>query len=175
MPPNLTLFGDIHSHVDEPAYASGTDKWDERYRAGLHIVVGRLGQEPPELHIEAVRGVQIALGLVDDQELGVLSKSTSGAWRDLARATDRERSIAYAAVVWVALADGVVDDGEARLLADVRRELRLSDPAIRLADSIARGVIASAKAERLPPHRAFARLVVEAARHDARRRVLRAA
>ena len=54
LPPNLTLFGDIHSHVDEPAYASGTDKWDERYRAGLHIVVGRLGQEPPELHIEAV-------------------------------------------------------------------------------------------------------------------------
>lgn len=54
LPPNLTLFGDIHSHVDEPAYASGTDKWDERYRAGLHIVVGRLGQEPPELHSEAV-------------------------------------------------------------------------------------------------------------------------
>jgi hypothetical protein len=49
-----TIIGDIHSHVYEDAYASWTDKEDETHRAGLHIVVGRLQNEPPELHIEAV-------------------------------------------------------------------------------------------------------------------------
>lgn len=146
-------------------------------RSLFDLVVSTACSDPMmcDLHIDAVRGVQIALGLVDDGELGVLSESTTGSWRELARATERERSIAYAAVVWVALADDVIDDGEARLLAEVRRELRLSDPAVRLADSLARRVIVSAKVERLPPHRAFDRLVVDAARHDARRRVLRAA
>lgn len=52
LPPHLSLIGDIHSHVDGPAYASATDKEDERYRAGLHIVVGRIHQEPPEFHCE---------------------------------------------------------------------------------------------------------------------------
>jgi PRTRC genetic system protein A len=50
--PQLLLIGDIHSHVDLPAYASATDKADELHRPGLHIVVGRLSQEPPDLHIE---------------------------------------------------------------------------------------------------------------------------
>jgi Prokaryotic homologs of the JAB domain len=37
------LVGDIHSHADESAYASATDKADEHNRgAGLHVVVGRL-------------------------------------------------------------------------------------------------------------------------------------
>ncbi len=36
------------------AYASGTDKDDELHSAGLHIVVGRIKQEPPDLHVEAV-------------------------------------------------------------------------------------------------------------------------
>jgi hypothetical protein len=146
-------------------------------RALFDLVVSTACADPmmSDLHIDAVRGVQIALGLVDDGELGVLSQSTTGSWRELARATERERSIAYAAVVWVALADDVIDDGEARLLADVRRELRLGDAAVRLADSLARHAIVTSKIERLPPHRAFARLVVDAARHDARRRVLRAA
>jgi hypothetical protein len=146
-------------------------------RALYDLVVSTACADPMmnDLHIEAVRGVQIALGLVDDEEHDVLSHRTRRAWRELGRATERERSIAYAAVVWVALADGIVDDAEARVLKDVRRELRLSDPAVRLADALARRVIASAKEERLPPHRAFARLVIEAARHDARRSVLRAA
>ncbi len=146
-------------------------------RSLFDIVLSTACADPmmSELHIDAVRGVQIALGLVDSGEPGPLSGATSGAWRELCRATDRERSIAYAAAVWVALADDVIDEGEAKVLAAVRRELRLSDPAVRLADSIARRVIARAKEERLAPHRAFARLVVEAARHDARRRVLRAA
>ncbi|MBI2926278.1 MAG: Mov34/MPN/PAD-1 family protein [Verrucomicrobia bacterium] len=52
LPPDLMLIGDIHSHVDMPAYASAMDKDDELHRPGLHIVVGRLSLEPPELHIE---------------------------------------------------------------------------------------------------------------------------
>jgi hypothetical protein len=60
--PNLVLIGDMHSHVDGPAYASSMDKDDEEYRAGLHIVVGRIGYEPPEFHCEVtVDGARFAL------------------------------------------------------------------------------------------------------------------
>lgn len=52
LPPQLVLIGDIHSHVDGPAYASHTDVADETYRPGLHLVVGRIYKDPPELHIE---------------------------------------------------------------------------------------------------------------------------
>ena len=52
LPPHLMLIGDIHSHVDGPAYASWTDKADEAYRPGLHLVVGRILGEPPEFHCE---------------------------------------------------------------------------------------------------------------------------
>lgn len=52
--PHLQLIGDIHSHVDGPAYASWTDKTDEAYRPGLHLVVGRILDEPPEFHCEVV-------------------------------------------------------------------------------------------------------------------------
>lgn len=54
LPANWVLFGDIHSHVDESAYASGTDKHDEAHRPGLHIVIGRINDDPPDIHIEAV-------------------------------------------------------------------------------------------------------------------------
>lgn len=55
----LTLIGDIHSHVDDAAYASYMDKQDETHSAGVHIVVGRISREPPEFHIEAtVDGVR---------------------------------------------------------------------------------------------------------------------
>lgn len=47
-------FGDIHSHVRLPAYASQTDKDDETHSAGLHIVVGRIHKEPPDIHAEGV-------------------------------------------------------------------------------------------------------------------------
>lgn len=52
LPPQWTLIGDLHSHVDGPAYASTQDKSDEEYRPGLHLVVGRLRFEPPEFHCE---------------------------------------------------------------------------------------------------------------------------
>jgi len=53
LPDDSFIFGDIHSHVDGAAYASVTDKDDEHHRPGLHIVVGRIGEEPPDFHIEA--------------------------------------------------------------------------------------------------------------------------
>ncbi len=66
LPSDWVPFGDIHSHVDYPAYASTTDKEDETHMAGLHIVVGRLYQEPPELHVEAVvDGARFALEPAD--------------------------------------------------------------------------------------------------------------
>jgi PRTRC genetic system protein A len=52
LPADWMLVGDIHSHVEGPAYASYTDKDDELHRPGLHVVVGRIHEEPPEFHIE---------------------------------------------------------------------------------------------------------------------------
>ena len=54
LPPDWIPFGDIHSHVHYAAYASSTDVADEIHAAGLHVVVGRIHQEPPDLHVEAV-------------------------------------------------------------------------------------------------------------------------
>ncbi len=54
LPAGVTVIGDIHSHVDLPAYASNTDQQDEVHRAGLHVVVGRIRSEPPEFHCEFV-------------------------------------------------------------------------------------------------------------------------
>ncbi|MHC1768643.1 MAG: hypothetical protein AB9869_30915 [Verrucomicrobiia bacterium] len=53
LPPELVLVGDIHSHVDGMAYTSSTDESDEAHRPGLHLVVGRIRQEPPHFHCEA--------------------------------------------------------------------------------------------------------------------------
>jgi hypothetical protein len=54
LPPHLLVIGDIHSHVDGAAYASWTDKADEAYRPGLHLVVGRILDEPPEFYCAVV-------------------------------------------------------------------------------------------------------------------------
>jgi hypothetical protein len=54
LPTDWVPFGDIHSHVDYSAYASSTDVADEVHTAGLHVVVGRILSEPPEIHVEAV-------------------------------------------------------------------------------------------------------------------------
>ena len=52
LPSQWTLIGDIHSHVDGPAYSSFVDQRDEAHRPGLHLVVGRIDLEPPEFHCE---------------------------------------------------------------------------------------------------------------------------
>jgi hypothetical protein len=58
IPPQLDderfLFGDVHCHVQGFAFASGTDVHDEMHSPGLHIVVGQIHREPPDLHVEAV-------------------------------------------------------------------------------------------------------------------------
>jgi len=53
LPPHLFLLGDIHSHGDGLAYASYMDKSDEVHRPGLHLVIGRILDEPPQFHCEA--------------------------------------------------------------------------------------------------------------------------
>ena len=54
IPPHQEIIGDIHSHVYFAAFSSATDTNDETHRPGLHIVIGKLGEEPPEFHVEAV-------------------------------------------------------------------------------------------------------------------------
>jgi hypothetical protein len=54
LPASWVPYGDIHSHVDYAAYSSTTDVEDETHAAGLHVVIGRIREEPPEIHVEAV-------------------------------------------------------------------------------------------------------------------------
>jgi hypothetical protein len=62
LPADWVPFGDIHSHVNYSAYASSTDVADEVHTAGLHIVVGGILREPPDIHVEAVvDGARFAL------------------------------------------------------------------------------------------------------------------
>lgn len=69
LPPSHVVFGDVHSHADLAAYSSATDVHDELHSAGLHLVVGRLYREPPDVHVEAVvDGQRFALGLEDAVE-----------------------------------------------------------------------------------------------------------
>lgn len=52
--PDRTIVADVHSHVYDSAYSSQQDKYDEEYLAGLHVVIGRLGVDPPQFHAEFV-------------------------------------------------------------------------------------------------------------------------
>lgn len=54
LPTDCCLIGDIHSHVDGPAYASYTDQFDESHRPGLHLVVGRVFDPVPQFHAETI-------------------------------------------------------------------------------------------------------------------------
>jgi hypothetical protein len=63
LPPNLSVVGTVHSHVDGAAYASVTDRQDESHMTGLHIVVGRIFDEPPQFHCEfVVDGTRFPVG-----------------------------------------------------------------------------------------------------------------
>jgi len=142
----------------------------------LLVHVARIDPMVAAPQIAAVRGAQVALGLVEIPSLdGAVLRPSTGEWRVLRAASDRERSLAYAAARWVALSDGVLDDAEFMLLSDLRCELRLGDPALKLAESIANGVAWRARSESIAPHRAFGLLMTETAKHAARRRALRAA
>jgi len=52
LPAGQLLVGDIHSHGNMLAFTSITDAADEVHRDGIHGVVGRIEEEPPELHVE---------------------------------------------------------------------------------------------------------------------------
>lgn len=52
--PHQLLIGDIHSHVEGGAYASGMDTADETHRPGIHIVVGHIYDKQPQFFCEVV-------------------------------------------------------------------------------------------------------------------------
>lgn len=51
LPTHFQLIGDIHSHPVDSAYRSRKDDLDHTHFPGLHIIVGRLHNEPPDLHL----------------------------------------------------------------------------------------------------------------------------
>ncbi len=73
------LLGDIHSHGSEAAYASAIDVADELHTPGLHVVAGRVHQDPPQLHVEyVVDGTRFKLDAADVLELdGYPGRSSS--------------------------------------------------------------------------------------------------
>lgn len=46
-PEGFLRFGTIHSHADQPAYASQTDCADEHFQEGLHVVFGNVDRREP--------------------------------------------------------------------------------------------------------------------------------
>ena len=79
LPTDWVPFGDIHSHVHFAAYASYTDREDETHSAGLHVVVGRIHCEPPEVHGHQRLRVR-RLGRVRRQARGDRSLVRRGPW-----------------------------------------------------------------------------------------------
>jgi PRTRC genetic system protein A len=62
LPAGHLLVGDIHCHGNMAAFASTTDRADERYRDGVHGIVGHVEDEPPDFHLElAIDGHRFAL------------------------------------------------------------------------------------------------------------------
>lgn len=49
LPPHLLKIGDIHSHIKMAAYHSFMDKADEEHRPGIHVTIGRIDEEPPDM------------------------------------------------------------------------------------------------------------------------------
>ena len=93
LPPDLpscwSIFCDIHSHCEMGAYASQTDIEDEDNFTGLHIVVGRLHQEPPEFHVEGVVDGTRFPSMWDDVVTGYQHRDTfPAAWVDQVAVTN---------------------------------------------------------------------------------------
>jgi hypothetical protein len=66
LPRRHLLLGSIHCHGDIGAYSSSTDRHDERYRDGVHAIVGHVHREPPSFHVElAVDGHRFPLEFDD--------------------------------------------------------------------------------------------------------------
>lgn len=65
---HLLLIGDMHSHGDWKASPSMTDENDEMGRAGLHLIVGDITKEPPDLFCAVVADGQ----RFDVKDLGLM-------------------------------------------------------------------------------------------------------
>lgn len=62
MPADHLLVADIHCHCDFAAYTSFTDANDEKYRDGVHAVVGHIDRERPDFHVEiAIDGARFKM------------------------------------------------------------------------------------------------------------------
>lgn len=96
LPPDWLPFGDIHSHVHYAAYSSSTDRADEEHAAGLHIVVGRIDEEPPEVHVEAVADGQRFVLRLEDVVEGYESRRTDVPEEWLERVRIAEEGTSYA-------------------------------------------------------------------------------
>lgn len=133
--------------------------------------------ELADREIAAARGAQVALGLVYGARTAeiAIARGPTERWRQLARARERERMIAYAAAVWTALADARIDPGELRFLREVRSVLALDEAAVCFAEGLARWVDSTAREEAMPHHRAFALLLITGARRVERVRARHAA
>jgi PRTRC genetic system protein A len=66
LPPGQLLVGDVHSHGNMGSFASGMDAADERYRDGVHAIVGRIEEEPPSIRVElAIDGERFEMKALD--------------------------------------------------------------------------------------------------------------
>jgi hypothetical protein len=54
LPEGWVVYGDVHSHVDGSAGASHIDRDDEAFKAGLHIIFGRVFDPRPDFSAQAV-------------------------------------------------------------------------------------------------------------------------
>jgi hypothetical protein len=66
LPARHLVVGDIHCHGNMAAFASWTDCHDEVHRDGVHVVVGKIENEPPEFHLEmAIDGHRFVMEMDD--------------------------------------------------------------------------------------------------------------
>lgn len=97
LPPGQLLVGDIHSHGNMSAYTSHQDARDEEHRDGVHAVVGRLQEEPPDFHVElAIDGHRFELEPSDFFE-GYQSRRTyvPSLWLNQVKVIVEQPSILY--------------------------------------------------------------------------------
>ena len=66
LPHHMALIGDLHSHGSMSPEPSLTDKEDEMGRAGLHIVVGGIQNEPPQFYCAIVADGQRSTAKIED-------------------------------------------------------------------------------------------------------------
>lgn len=54
LPAGYVQYGDVHSHCSMAAYTSGTDSHDEKYKDGIHIIIGKIDDELLDVHVDFV-------------------------------------------------------------------------------------------------------------------------